>query len=28
MSYKLGIVGSRVWTSRSGQVWNPKITNP
>ena len=28
MSYKLGIVGSRVWTSRAGQIWNPKITNP
>ena len=28
MSYKLGIVGSRVWTSRAGQVWNKKITNP
>ena len=28
MSYKLGIVGSRVWTGKSGQVWNPKITNP
>ena len=28
MSYKLGIVGSRVWTSKSGQVWNKKITNP
>ena len=28
MSYKLGIVGSRVFTSRSGQVWNKKITNP
>ena len=28
MSYKLGIVGSRVWTSRSGQIWNTKITNP
>ena len=28
MSYKLGIVGSRVWTAKSRQVWNPKITNP
>ena len=28
MSYKLGIVGSRVWTSRAGQVWNKKITDP
>ena len=28
MSYKLGIVGSRVWTSKAGQVWNKKITNP
>jgi hypothetical protein len=28
MSYKLGIIGSRVWTSRAGQIWNPKITNP
>ena len=28
MSYKLGIVGSRVFTSRTGQVWNKKITNP
>ena len=28
MSYKLRIVGSRVWTGKSGQVWNPKITNP
>tara|TARA_R100000789_G_scaffold86_1_gene266 strand:- start:1235 stop:1645 length:411 start_codon:yes stop_codon:yes gene_type:complete len=28
MSYKLGIVGSRVFTSRAGQIWNPKITNP
>ena len=28
MSYKLGIVGSRVWTSKTGQVWNKKITNP
>ena len=28
MSYKLGIIGSRVWTSRTGQIWNPKITNP
>jgi hypothetical protein len=28
MSYKLGIVGSRVWTSKAGQIWNPKITNP
>ena len=28
MSYKLGIVGSRVFTSKAGQVWNKKITNP
>ena len=28
MSYKLGIVGSRVWTSKTGQVWNKKITDP
>ena len=28
MSYKLGIVGSRVWTSKAGQVWNKKITDP
>jgi len=28
MSYKLGIVGSRVWTGKSGQIWNPKIINP
>ena len=28
MSYKLGIVGSRIQTSRAGQIWNPKITNP
>jgi hypothetical protein len=28
MSYKLGIVGSRVWTNKTGQVWNKKITNP
>ena len=28
MSYKLGIIGSRVSTLRSGRVWNPKITNP
>ena len=27
MSYKLGIIGSRVSTLK-GQVWNPKITNP
>ncbi len=28
MSYKLGIVGSRVWTSKAGQVWNKKIKDP
>ena len=28
MSYKLGIVGSRVWTSKAGQVWNKNIKNP
>jgi hypothetical protein len=27
MSYKLGIIGSRV-TTLKGQIWNPKITNP
>tara|TARA_B100000035_G_scaffold308678_1_gene313727 strand:- start:34 stop:447 length:414 start_codon:yes stop_codon:yes gene_type:complete len=28
VSYKLGIVGSRVWTSKAGQVWNKKIKDP
>ena len=28
MTYKLGIVGSRVWTNKVGQVWNIKIKNP
>ena len=28
MSYKLGIVGSRVFTSKAGQVWNKNKKNP
>jgi hypothetical protein len=28
VTYKLGIVGSRVWTNKVGQVWNIKIKNP
>ena len=28
MSYKLAVVGSRVWTGRKGQVWRSSITNP
>jgi len=28
MSYKLGIVGSRVFTTKGGRIWNTKIKNP